>query len=288
MVTRTKRVPAKIAGALFFYGIFLAVSSAAEPAILARSLYEEGAWQSCGREAARVLIRNPDDGLARAVLVAARLRLATAGDSGGGQELLALATNVSISAAAQALAGYERGRAFSRLGQREKAVAALDLALAAAGEDPFLAPVIALCLHRTLQSSADAVERRRAADLAEIWRNAWTGPVRAHVGEDPSLKPGFFSLPGRGITWFYRTQVRPAIGDRCKMEPSCSEYFRQASAQYGLLAFPMIADRGVREPSEVSAARHPVWSGREWRVADPLASHDVWFRSTAGYAWTDP
>ena len=84
------------------------------------------------------------------------------------------------------------------------------------------------------------------------------------------------SLPGRGIVAVYRSLVRPAIGARCSLHPSCSEYLLQASRRHGLLAFPMMADRLVREPSVVHDHPVPAPPGGEVRVPDPLSDHDFW------------
>jgi len=75
-----------------------------------------------------------------------------------------------------------------------------------------------------------------------------------------------------GIVRMYRRWVGPAIGARCSLTPSCSEYFLQAGRRHGWLAFPMMADRLVREPSVVAAAEVRIAG----RIADPLEDHDGW------------
>lgn len=87
------------------------------------------------------------------------------------------------------------------------------------------------------------------------------------------------SAPGRAMVWVYRSLVRPAIGARCSLDPSCSEYFLLTSRRHGLLGFPMMADRLVREPSEVHAHPVPVPPGGSIRVPDPVSNHDFWMRS---------
>lgn len=92
----------------------------------------------------------------------------------------------------------------------------------------------------------------------------------------PPRRGGLFALPGEAIVAFYRSYVSPAIGARCSLTPSCSQLFLEASRKHGLLAFPIIADRLVREPGVVAEARHKVIVGREIRIADPLEDHDGW------------
>ena len=84
------------------------------------------------------------------------------------------------------------------------------------------------------------------------------------------------SLPGRAIVRFYRAFVGPALGSRCSLDPSCSEYFLRVSRRHGLLGFPMMADRLVREPSVVHAHPVPAPPGGKVRVPDPVCDHDFW------------
>ena len=87
-----------------------------------------------------------------------------------------------------------------------------------------------------------------------------------------------FSYPARGFIWFYRTQISPAIGARCQIYPSCSEYFVQAARKHGVAALPMIADRFVREPEIFSQGRHPVeLSDGRILWGDAVSDHDWWF-----------
>jgi len=80
------------------------------------------------------------------------------------------------------------------------------------------------------------------------------------------------------IVVIYRAAIRPAIGARCSLTPSCSEYFLQAGQAHSLLAFPIVADRLVREPGVTQAAEHPVSIGENVRYADPLNQHDFWMK----------
>ncbi len=92
---------------------------------------------------------------------------------------------------------------------------------------------------------------------------------------DPA-RPALSSLPGRWVVSFYRTQIRPAIGHRCSLSPSCSEYFRLASERHGWLGVPLLADRLFREPGIVERAEIPVPHGRRIMWGDPLEDHTFW------------
>ncbi len=83
----------------------------------------------------------------------------------------------------------------------------------------------------------------------------------------------------RAVIAFYRGQISPAIGERCILEPSCSEYMLQACKAHGLLGVPIGADRLTREPSvpvgESNAVARPDGT---IRFADPVSDHDFWFK----------
>ncbi len=91
-------------------------------------------------------------------------------------------------------------------------------------------------------------------------------------------KKGLSTKLGNAFISFYRKNIRPAIGDRCSLVPSCSEYTKQAFWKHGMLALPMMADRFYREPGVVSRAEKVVEMA-DGRVlfADPLEDHDWYF-----------
>jgi putative component of membrane protein insertase Oxa1/YidC/SpoIIIJ protein YidD len=89
---------------------------------------------------------------------------------------------------------------------------------------------------------------------------------------------------GHAVLDLYRTQIRPAIGQRCSLHPSCSEYARQALSRHGLLGIALIGDRAVREPDLVAAQADPiVINGRRF-YRDPLDAHDGWLTAARGDA----
>ncbi len=82
------------------------------------------------------------------------------------------------------------------------------------------------------------------------------------------------SIPIEALVGFYRTVVAPALGARCSLSPSCSEYSLRAARQRGWLGIPMTADRLIREPSVVVAGENPFRDpeGRK-RYPDPISDH---------------
>lgn len=86
-------------------------------------------------------------------------------------------------------------------------------------------------------------------------------------------------LPARWVISFYRNHVRPAIGQRCSMHPSCSEYAMQAINKHGALGLAIYADRAVREPSVIAECDEPVIINGRQRYPDPVCDHDWWMET---------
>ena len=92
----------------------------------------------------------------------------------------------------------------------------------------------------------------------------------------------FWLLDGAaGVVGFYRLFVGPAIGSRCVLEPSCSQYFLEAGRKHGIVGVPMVADRFVREPVVSASDRWVRRPDGSWRHPDPVSDHDGWFSKEA-------
>lgn len=135
-------------------------------------------------------------------------------------------------------------------------------------------------LAEALAREGDAVAARR-----EALRDALRADAPPPSGETLAADGGaawtavlatLTRLPARAVVLFYRSQVAPAIGSRCSMVPSCSEYFRIASEKHGWLGIPMQGDRFVREPGLVQRRVNPVREGTLEKYADPVEAHDRW------------
>ncbi|MBQ7667201.1 MAG: membrane protein insertion efficiency factor YidD, partial [Kiritimatiellae bacterium] len=149
-------------------------------------------------------------------------------------------------------------------------------------------------VEQLLEEGAPAEALREARLLRDepFWRDGALAPIEGKLRlaaaaaqrRDPArpAQPGSGKSAGsrlaRAVVAFYRFAVSPAIGQRCSLTPSCSQYFLEASRKHGLLGIPMITDRFVREPV-VSAPDRPLvrdGAGR-WRHPDPVEDHDWWF-----------
>ena len=119
------------------------------------------------------------------------------------------------------------------------------------------------------------------ADQLASGRSLWT-PDRVRAADPGSNDVGSSArlarVPARAVVSMYRSAIRPAIGRRCNLEPSCSAYFLEASRRHGLAGIPMLADRLVREPGVNSRGEFPVLQpSGDIRYADPIENHDFWF-----------
>jgi len=101
---------------------------------------------------------------------------------------------------------------------------------------------------------------------------------RPSDGDQPCRTRFLLTAPVRWAILLYRAQIAPALGRRCSLLPSCSEYTLQALGRHGLLGIAMYADRAVREPSVVAEARNPVFERGRRRYADPVEAHDWWMK----------
>ncbi|MDA3797467.1 MAG: membrane protein insertion efficiency factor YidD [Kiritimatiellae bacterium] len=88
---------------------------------------------------------------------------------------------------------------------------------------------------------------------------------------------GLITKAGKGFITFYRTQIGPAIGDRCVLQPSCSEYFKQNLNAHGIVALPMQTDRFFREPDMAHRSSNVIIVNGKVKHTDPISDHDFWF-----------
>ena len=253
------------------------VVQAAVPADLAADLFAEGRWLDCVRECHRAEWAAPADGAPQVLAAMAELRLGRRDAATLGQlAALAAATN-ALPAELRALAAFELGRVRWQQGDTTNAYAWCRAAFRGAGQPELFARSGCLLAEIMRQVPDLGQDDPALLQTLETCRPLWTPMVvREALGAPPN---GAFAAEAKPVQWIvavYRANVRPALGSRCSLTPSCSEYFLQAGNKHGLWAFPIEADRLVREPSVVQAAEHPVVEGGQVRFADPLEQHDYW------------
>ncbi len=258
---------------VLFCLLLAGAASAAEIGLI-RDLYSERQWEACRIEARRLLLNQPRNFEAQLYRARAAARLE---QDGALPELQALADNPDVPVETRRLARYEAALLVWRRG--EGAAAAADLRnvfLNTADHELFLEAGCALNLvlrEQTMPWSDMESIAEQLNTAAPKWTPALIHKVRDELAQTPAG-----GGPGRACIAFYRAQIRPAIGDRCLLKPSCSEYSRLAFKKHGLLAgTAMTADRFVREPGVVAAAAHPVICNGRVYYGDPLQDHDWWF-----------
>ena len=274
-----RRIPGLGPGILFFA---LALRApAASPLDLAADLFGEGQWASARVEslrAAQAEEAGPAADRAR-LLSAASLLRSGADRARAKSDLSALWGDSAAELGTRCMAAYELGLADWADGGAADALSALRFAYLNARDAPLFWR--AGCSLYFFLKANKPLRRQDAATWRSLQscRDAW--PLEVWRECRPRKKKGdsLAALPGKWIVRFYRAPIGPAIGSRCDLLPSCSEYFMQASRAHGLLGVPIIADRFVREPSVVSAAANPVaMPDGPVRYPDPVSDHDFWMK----------
>ena len=252
---------------------------------LAADLFAENNWPACRLECLRQLQESPASPDARLLKALAEQRMGL--DSR--EALRVLAEDPAVPPTVALTARYEWARAMWRAGDWRNAfdgfhqvfakTEATDLSVRSGCS-------LALLLQQHSELEEDYPEIKpqvrtlRALYTGEIIDECRMAPARnaTHsVADGPAQPSGsWWGLPGQWGIAFYRSQIRPAIGDRCSLVPNCSEYARQAFQKHGVLGLAITADRFFREPGVVALAEHPVDVNGKWYYADPLSDHDWW------------
>jgi len=276
--TIVQRIPGLAPGIFFF--LLSGLSAAAVSVELAAELFGEGNWAAARTESLRVALSSSGAAADRARLLASvsALRLGR-GQEAAQAELAALWHSETVDRETRSMAAYELGLSEWGEGAATNTLSALTFAYLNARQPPlFWRAGCSLFFFL----NADAALRMQEPALwqsLQSCRDAW--PLEVWQECRPRKKSGtsLASLPGKWVVQFYRAQISPAIGARCDLLPSCSEYFKQASRAHGLLGISIMADRFVREPSVVAAAEKPVvMPDGQIRFEDPLSDHDSWLR----------
>ena len=265
-----------------FFFLFACNIRAGSPLDLAADLFGEGQWATARTECLRVQAEESGPAVDRARLLSAvsLLRLGTARERAK-TDLFSLWQDSAVDSETRCMAAYELGLADWADGGKTNVLPALKFAYLKAHEAPLFWR--AGCSLYFFLKTNKPIRRQEAATWQSLQscRDAWPLEVWRECRPRKQKGDSLAALPGKWIVKFYRAQIGPAIGSRCDLLPSCSEYFIQASRAHGLLGIPIMADRFIREPSVVSAAEKPVTmpDGRI-RYSDPVSDHDFWMRKT--------
>ena len=275
------KIPGLVPG-IFFLTLALAPAAPPPPPpdlALAAELFAEGQWAAARTEAhrAQALATGPAADHARLLAATCTLRLNDA-PAAAKDDLAALWQNPAAPRELRCQAAYELALADWH-SPVSRTPAALEFAYLHTQTAPLFwragcSLYFYLKAHKTLRHEKaplwQSLQTCRDAWPLEIWRECRPRRPRG---------PPLAARPAHWLVRFYRTHIGPAIGSRCDLQPSCSEYFRQATQTHGLLGFPIMADRFIRESSVVADKAQPLTmpDGRI-RYADPLTDHTFWLR----------
>jgi putative component of membrane protein insertase Oxa1/YidC/SpoIIIJ protein YidD len=114
-----------------------------------------------------------------------------------------------------------------------------------------------------------------AAVLLVVWLVVL--PLKSYGTEPyPPLSEDQDSPLALGIR-FYQKILSPVLASECYMEPSCSNYSKQAFSQYGpLLSLLLTIDRLFREADEDKTSPL-IRQGKAYKLYDP-PSANVWWK----------
>lgn len=266
----------KSAAVFLIAALFLSVPSRAEHMELAAELFEQQDWRLCVRELRRVLADSPSNFQARVMQNICALRLERSPDRASAS-LAEISKNDQLPPETRALASYECGRFFKKKQRFTAAFTFLTNAFFLTGKES-VSVGAAESLNEIFEHEPQ-LEREHASlrgQVRSILSHAlYDAP--SDQSERTAWSPG--NAAGSLVVSFYRTLVGPALGERCSLHPSCSQYFLHACTRHGILGFPMQADRFVREPGVAQRREKPVLKGNAVKYADPLSDHDFWFNN---------
>ncbi len=259
---------------LFVFGFLLNAHAQTSVSLaLAADLFAESNWPACRLECRRQLQEYPASPDARLLKALAEQRMGL--DSR--EVLRVLAEDLAVPPTVALTARYEWARAMWRAGDWRSAfngfrqvfdkTEVTELSVRSGCS-------LALFLNQHPELAKEYPEvKPQVRTLRALY--TWDIIDECRLAPDHT-SDSWLGLPGQWGIAFYRSQIRPALGERCSLRPNCSEYARQAFQKHGVLGLALTADRFFREPSVVAAAEHPVDVNGKWYYADPLSDHDWW------------
>lgn len=106
-------------------------------------------------------------------------------------------------------------------------------------------------------------------DITPVFAEEWTQ-------ENKHSDLSFAKKLSTDFLKFYKKFLSPVNGERCRMEPSCSEYATQAVRKHGaIMGLILATDRLMREGEEIHRGL-PKITPSGIRYPDTLKSNDFW------------
>ncbi len=240
---------------------------------LAVQLFNEGNWRQSRKECERILLIKPHPTL-QLLHAVCGLRLGCISESQ--TELQKLCNTRTTPPLTKAMAHYELGRQYWLDAKNKLAFLHLEKSFTSnASVDIFNRSGCTLyqLLNEDKKLSAQHKELR---PLLSTCSRAWNQQIFDDCRKPKPSKKGIATAPARWLIRFYQTQISPAIGSRCSLQPSCSHYAVEALKKHGLIGIGAMTDRFIREPDVVKYRNNPIDVDGKIKYRDPLTNHDWW------------
>ena len=267
-------IPRLFSFLLFVLTTCLSVSGATNT--LWYRFFEEENWQSCRIECRRAVLAGKNDPVIPLINAVAGIRMGLDMDA----ELKNICTNSQTPPGIVATAHYELACSQWQKSQMTPAFENfLQTFITTNTKELFLYSGCAMniLLKQNYSLAEEYPELMlQLESCSKMWTSSILKECRSIPDKNSRATSSFLTNTGKTLIQFYRSQIGSAIGSRCSLSPSCSEYAKQALYKHGALAIPMIADRLVREPSVVHAKENPVQIHGRRHYSDSLESHDWW------------
>lgn len=244
---------------------------------LAESLWREGLWSAARIESLRMLQSGRDPPRYQAIQFLCEFHLQFPAAE---QNLQPVVHNEQVPDLFRIDAAWTLGRQAAIQARYAHAVSNLTFTFRHT-PDPqqFL---LAGCLLANVLREAPELQPGREGLIAQLNTSnpLWTRDLRKQAALTPpkDRRTSPWTWPARAVIGFYRRNISPAIGARCSLHPSCSEYAMEAMRRHGLLGLAMYADRGIREPDVIRHAEQPLRRNGRTLYADPIDLHDGWMK----------
>ncbi len=249
---------------------FLALSHSALAAGLANELLDEGRFAEARMEAVRAARKDPGDHEARLVALTAGIRLGFELR----QELESFASNKEVDIEMRCKAHLELAELYLKQDKAGEAIKHLVYCFNSTS-DSTLFTLSTQRAYQTLMANPDLIDAN--PELVSILLTASAGWNKKLPSDKKRTAP-VLARPALWAIALYRSQIGPAIGSRCSLTPSCSQYASEALKTYGARGMAMAGDRLVREPDVVAAKSKTVVIKGRLKCSDPLSDHTFWMK----------
>ena len=265
-----RRAPAiLVVGAL---SAFLSSAPISSAETLAEQLFAEGKWQQCRSECLRLLATSPDNSNIQLTSLQAQQRMG----KNVTDDMTALADSTKTPQELRCEASYELALIHLDAKHSEDALDRLIYCFNHTKSGQLFAASTRKA--NTILNNNPALEEKHQELVSIIRTASRTWPRNRNVSADKST--WLPANPAMLVISFYRSQISPAIGARCSLHPSCSQYAVESLKKHPIAGIGLTGDRMIREPDVVDAKDKPIVLQNKIKYSDPVSDHDFWMKDT--------